>query len=279
MKVEDSKASWSDDQILREFVVDPQAGFDKLYHTYEPIIRGRLAKQLGRPQDDTDVDECVQRTFIRAYKALNNRRDKKEVEALSNYLRPWLYTIARNVLREFSGSRAEIQTHEQTTLTFDTEENTPLLDKMPEDEKNQPEALIAQKEERNAVHTAIDTLPERYRVAVYFYYIQEKEHHEIAAELHESENTVKSWVYRGLEMLHKYMKLMENIPAHEKEIRRHIDMLPKTCKIPVMLHFFEQKAFDLIAQFTNTTEEEVRKRLHRGVGIVYKHLQASSETR
>ena len=68
-----------------------RAAFDALFSRYAPRLRQMLGRRIARGEDVADV---VQQTFLQLHRA---RKDFR-VDAK---LRPWLYTIALNLSRQY----------------------------------------------------------------------------------------------------------------------------------------------------------------------------------
>ena len=81
----------SDEELMTAYVAGDQAAFDELFRRLAPILLRVMRRQLGRPEDAHDL---VQQTFLHLHRA---RRDFKE----GKQLRPWLFTIAVNLKREY----------------------------------------------------------------------------------------------------------------------------------------------------------------------------------
>src|SRR5258706_574888 len=72
---------------------DLDAAFESLVWAYQDRLYAFAARMTG---DHHDAEEIAQDAFVRAYRALAGY-DRKRISALE--LRPWLYTIALNAVR------------------------------------------------------------------------------------------------------------------------------------------------------------------------------------
>jgi RNA polymerase sigma factor (sigma-70 family) len=81
----------SDEELMSAYVAGDQAAFDELFERLAPALLRVMRRRLGRPEDAHDL---VQLTFLHLHRA---RRDFKE----GKQLRPWLFTIAVNLKREY----------------------------------------------------------------------------------------------------------------------------------------------------------------------------------
>jgi RNA polymerase sigma factor (sigma-70 family) len=90
----------SDSALVRMAVAGRVSAFPELMRRYGPAIHAYLARRGGRDA----ADDLLSEVFLRAYAALR-KYDHRVADA-----RPWLYGIARNVLREFW--RRSCQSHQ-----------------------------------------------------------------------------------------------------------------------------------------------------------------------
>ena len=61
--------------------------------------------------------------------------------------------------------------------------------------------MSAGKTEKRALRSAVLALPDRYRTAIYLHYFEGYSVQELARMLRRPENTVKTWLRRGRELL------------------------------------------------------------------------------
>lgn len=144
----------------------------------------RYARALLR--DTSAAEDAVQTAFERAFVALG-KYPKERIEAL--FLRPWLYRIVLNVVRNvWRESRREVSVAETPELdeSFGTLSNSaPGTDR---------EAWM------DAIG-ALGRLSERQRVAVALRYVQDLPYAEIAETTGWPESTCKTLVRRGIARL------------------------------------------------------------------------------
>ncbi len=141
----------------------------------------RLAYTYVR--DQATAEERVQEAFIRAYHArhqLKNRADPF----------PWLARIVINECRSFRrGSWREVVTADPPEQTRDSAEETVLS-------RAQDEAL----------HQAILSLPDKYRVPMVLYYFEGLASRDVAHILGTSDATIRTRLNRGRDRLRRLLK-------------------------------------------------------------------------
>jgi RNA polymerase sigma-70 factor (ECF subfamily) len=170
---------------------DLDSHFEELVRTYQDRLYAFALRLTTSPRD---AEESTQDTFVRAYRALQ-RYPNDRVSSLR--LRPWLYQIALNVVRN-RVRRAELP---QVDLDQPTSGG---LRSHARDE--QPERAALARETRAQLAAAIATLPERYASAVVLRHIQGLSYAEAAEVLDQPVGTTKSDVHRGLRLLREALE-------------------------------------------------------------------------
>lgn len=81
----------SDEELMAAYVRGDTRAFRELFDRYSPLLLRVLRHQLRRPEDANDL---VQQTFLHLHRSRMDFREGAE-------LRPWLFTIALNLKREY----------------------------------------------------------------------------------------------------------------------------------------------------------------------------------
>jgi RNA polymerase sigma-70 factor (ECF subfamily) len=165
---------------------------DDLDEHFEPLVRmfqdrlyGFTLRLTGSPQD---AEESTQDTFVRAYRALE-RYPTEQRRVLR--LRPWLYQIALNVVR----NRVRKLSVPQVSV------DGPLGDTLAARAEDRPELMALAAERQRRLANAVLALPERYGTAVVLRHVQGLSYAEVAEVLDRPIGTTKSDVHRGLRLL------------------------------------------------------------------------------
>src|SRR5438128_1919265 len=90
----------SDEELMRAYVSGDSAAFRELFERYGPVLLRVMRHQLRRPEEARDL---VQQTFLQLHRSRLDFREGAQ-------LRPWLFTIAMNLKREYfrrAGRRPE----------------------------------------------------------------------------------------------------------------------------------------------------------------------------
>lgn len=155
---------------------DPEA-FGELVSRYQDRIFGVAVRLVGDREVAADI---AQDTFLRAYRSLKSFRPDARFA-------PWIYKIAVNLCLDERRVRAV-----RPVAELDDD----LVDREPTPER-QTETL----ELRRELLSAIDALPPKYRAAVVLRHIQDLPYEDIAEALGVPLGTVKTWLFRGRELL------------------------------------------------------------------------------
>jgi RNA polymerase sigma-70 factor (ECF subfamily) len=152
------------------------AAFEQIILRHEHRIMAMAARLLGAREDAKDV---AQEVFLRAFKYLHRLDVQKPVE-------PWLMRITVNVCRDAARLR------QRRLATFVDVDEPDRIDESPD-----PYAGLARKQEQLILQKALETLPEKERLAIVLRDVEGLSTAEVASILQSSETTVRSQVSRG----------------------------------------------------------------------------------
>ena len=153
--------------------------FDELVEWHSAEIFAYVWRML---RDAQDAEDCLQETFLRAFRSYGR------VRAGSNY-RAWLYKIATNTAR----SQWKRRTHREARMTeLDPDRQA---DEMSVSDRVEQKALLA------VVTRAVEELPDQQRVALIMRKYQALSYAEIAAALECTEAAARANVYQAVKKL------------------------------------------------------------------------------
>jgi len=177
-----------DYELMRAIQHGDMIAFNKMVDRY----KGRLMNVIGRMLSSTEeAEDVVQETFVRVYQ---HRQSFNFKHCFST----WIYTIALNLARNELRKRKKFKFYEINDMQGN-EAELAVDAKVP---SRLPQVLSA----------AIESLPEKYRVAFVFRDIQELPYDEVAKILGVPLGTVKSRVNRARMMLRE--KLQPKLEEH-----------------------------------------------------------------
>lgn len=155
-----------------------------------------LARRMLR--DGHEAEDITQHAFLNAYKAL----DRFDLE---RPFRHWLLRIASNLCRNRIAQR---QSRHRTPPPLGGDD--PLPEPAELERPIQAPADVA--ERQAAVREAIEGLPERFRLAVVLFYVQDCSVQEISEITDAPPATVKTWLHRGRAALRELLEPPETTP-------------------------------------------------------------------
>ena len=175
---------------------DLDGTFERAVLTYQGRLYGFALRLTGNRQD---AEEVAQDTFVRAYRALQ-RFEPERITTLA--LRPWLYQIALNVVR----NRLRGKRHRTTPLllgdaTSGGEHRAEGVSEPPDNASEGPLEFTARAGLSETLAALVAHLPERYRAAIILRHIEGLSYPEAAAVLGQPVGTVKANVHRGTKLL------------------------------------------------------------------------------
>lgn len=163
----------SDEELMRAYVGGDEAAFDVLFRRYAPVVHGVVRRAL---RDDELARELTQQTFFRLHGARADFR-------LDSKLRPWLFTIAMNLVREH-WRRQKRRPH----VDEDVEQRAaPVAEHLPMELERRSRAL----------HAALEALPTSQREVIELHWFQERPYKEVADILGTSEGAVRVRAHRA----------------------------------------------------------------------------------
>lgn len=170
--------------------------FEELVILHQGAVIGTVTKMLG---DATEAHDVAQQVFIRVWKSAPRYEAKAKFTT-------WLFTITRNLV--FNESRRRTRRRLLSTDEREDEFHLQLAD----EGTRQPSEDLEQKELLQAIDDAIQSLPEKQRLAVILRRYEGLPYDEIATVLKTSVSSVKSLLFRARAQL-------------KVELAKHLDEL------------------------------------------------------
>lgn len=164
----------TDDEIVGDVRDGVARAFEILVQRYENKIYKFFFRMIGHSSDSEDL---TQEVFVQAFRALPRYQQR-------GFFGAWLFTIARNISKNFSGKRIR---DNRLMTPRELPENIPAPART-EDAQDQAQAMLA-------------PLPEEYRRVMILKYISDLTCEEIAQVESISESAVKQRLHRAREMI------------------------------------------------------------------------------
>ena len=165
--------------VGRALAGDPQA-FESLVERYERAVY-HLAYRMLR--DAEDARDATQEAFFKAYRSLRTFKIEAKFST-------WILSIAYHACCDRLSKRKR----------FSFDELSETADPMPG-----PELLATRGDDARRLRDAIDALPEKYRVVITLYHLQDCRYEEIAEILEVPLGTVKTHLFRAKALLRRHL--------------------------------------------------------------------------
>lgn len=174
-----------------------QAGDKKAYNLLVSKYQRRVARLLTRMvKNQEDIDDVVQDTFIKAYRAIGNFRGESAFYT-------WIYRIAINTAK----NHLVTQNRRPTTLNESNDEDGETFeDNSALSNIDTPESLMQTKQIGEAVNDAMAALPDDLREAIIMREIDGLSYEEIASAMDCPIGTVRSRIFRAREAISQKIK-------------------------------------------------------------------------
>jgi len=187
LRVRAPKETVPDSKLVRRVQQGDKRAFDLLVLKYQHRVRAIVSRYI---QDHGEVDDVVQESFIKAYRALGDFRGDSQFYT-------WLYRIAVNTAKNFLVARSRRPPASDVDLE-DAEHfvgNEGIID------LDTPENLAQCDELRAVVEAAIRALPEDLRVAITLREFEGLSYEDIARVMGCPVGTVRSRIFRAREAI------------------------------------------------------------------------------
>jgi RNA polymerase sigma-70 factor (ECF subfamily) len=187
-----SKTKNDDNILINKALEGDQTAYEKLMKKYYQLIYNLIFRMISRKED---VEDLTQEAFIKAFNSLQNF-DRQF--AFST----WLFKIATNNAIDY------LRKKKLNTFSIDKEiesEESDFKFEIP-DIENKPDRVIMEDQRKKILDEAIESLPPKYKEVIILRHKLDKEYEEIAKELKIPLGTVKAHIFRGRELLNKFLK-------------------------------------------------------------------------
>ncbi|MCF6310948.1 MAG: sigma-70 family RNA polymerase sigma factor [Verrucomicrobiales bacterium] len=193
-QVEDSDRECNEHhvQLMLQVKQGDIAAFEEIVEIHQSAVIGTIAKMLGNASDAEDI---AQQVFIRVWKSASRYQ-------VTAKFTTWLFTITRNLV--FNEMRRRKR---KPVVSMDEREDDYHLTAVDEQTPH-PDQQALENELSQAIDTAIQSLPEKQRLAVILRRYEDRPYEEIAEILGMSLSAVKSLLFRAR------TQLKENLQAY-----------------------------------------------------------------
>ena len=176
--------SEGDQGLVQKAQTGDRAAFEELIRRTSRLIFARLYLETG---DRHWAEDLVQETWLLAYRSLPKLQDPGS-------LRPWLLTIAQNVLAD------SVRRQTRQKRTAPPRADAHVLADLP-CPKSSPVQDAEQAEMHDQVLAVLRSLPEEYRLPLTLRYIIEADYETIETQLGLTNGSLRGLLHSGLKIL------------------------------------------------------------------------------
>lgn len=187
-----SASKLEDYDLIGRAIKGDQSAYDRLMKKYYKLVNNLIYRMIYNKED---VEDLTQEAFIKAFNSLEKFDHQFAFST-------WLYKIASNNCIDY------LRKKKLNTISIDKEidsEDEDLRFEIP-DVEYKPDRNILDAEKKKILEDAIASLPEKYKTVILLRHQDEMEYEEIAQKLNIPLGTVKAHIFRGRELLNKYLK-------------------------------------------------------------------------
>ena len=192
-----SDSKQEDFDAIRRVLEGDNSAYEFLQKKYKNLIYSLVKKMI---KNDSDVEDLVQETFIKAYKALDKFKFNYSFSA-------WIYRIASNNTIDFLRKRRFDTFSIDKPIGNAEDENYFEI----EDNSYSPDADLISEQKADIIKAAIDTLPDNYREIIILRHEEELDYKAIAEQLDLPLGTVKAHLFRARKLLYEELKDKYNL--------------------------------------------------------------------
>ena len=178
-------------ELIQRIVAKNDATFKTLVELYQSSVLSTCYRILGNQQDAEDVAQDV---FVMVYRKAGSFRGESGLST-------WLYRIAVNL--SLNRLRRRKWDRLLGMLTLSEPESEETTDRAEAPEHDRPDRQLEANERSRMLTDALNTLPEKQRVAIVLHKIEGLSHQEIAEILQISLSSVESLIHRAKRNLQK----------------------------------------------------------------------------
>lgn len=194
-------------EVDYELVLLAQRGDKRAFGLLVEKYQRKLARLISRMiRDQAEIEDVVQESFIKAYRALPNFRGDSAFYT-------WLYRIGINTAKNYlvsMGRRPSVT----TDIEIDDAENFEGGNELRVMET--PESSLMTKEIAQTVNDAVMGLPDDLRTAITLREIEGLSYEEIATIMQCPIGTVRSRIFRARETISQKLRPLLDTPEHKR---------------------------------------------------------------
>ncbi|TGK02963.1 sigma-70 family RNA polymerase sigma factor [Leptospira langatensis] len=160
--------------------------FEELVLNYEAMVYSQAKKAF---RNQSEAEDFTQDVFLKAFESLSTFKGRSKFST-------WLFSIARNeIIRRYRKEHPEVDASIEGLSSGQTGEGF-----------SSQESEILERETTEKIRSLVDRLPELYRKPISLHYFENMSYKDISENLNLKMNTLKSYIFRGKEILRDWLK-------------------------------------------------------------------------
>jgi RNA polymerase sigma-70 factor (ECF subfamily) len=198
MQAAANRATETNEELMARFQAGDMQAMEELFNRFQKPLFNFFYRMVGRRETAEDL---VQETFLKLC------RFGKSFRGSDAKFTTWLYSVAGNQCRDYlRHSSRRPETALSDLEQGDNEQNLELDDISPTTNNSPVEDNLLRLEIRSTIKSAIDSLPEKERLAIILREYQGLEYKEIAEVLNCPLGSVKVLIFRARQRLKQELK-------------------------------------------------------------------------
>lgn len=174
-------------ELIQKALENDQQAYSEIVNRFRAQIFNFV---LGMVRNRAEAEDLTQESFIKAFRALDTFNSEYAFST-------WLYKIAaNNCIDHFRKKKLVTYSLDAPIAAKDGDIKRDFPDKA-----QGPEGGLISQERSLQINKAIDSLPEKYRIAILLRHKHDKSYEEISEQLEIPLGTVKVRIFRAREML------------------------------------------------------------------------------
>lgn len=170
--------------LIKESIEGNEDSFSEIVNIYKNYV---FAIILSFIKDYDEVENVAQEVFLQIYVSLPSYDN--------NNFKAWISRITSN--KSIDWIRKKKSKFKEELL----EDSQTIIDIVGVDQKDNPEILLVEKENKETLFRTLNGLPDIYREVIEDFYFKEKSYEQIAKDKDVTVKTIASRLYRGKNML------------------------------------------------------------------------------
>ncbi|MFB5650172.1 RNA polymerase sigma factor [Leptospira wolffii] len=160
--------------------------FEQLVLRYESMVYSQAKKAF---RNESEAEDFTQDIFLKAFEGLSTFKGRSKFST-------WVFSIARNeIIRKYRKDHPEID------MPIDS-----ISSDVVSTGSSSQESEVLERETTDKIRSLVEKLPELYRKPISLHYFENMSYKDISENLNLKMNTLKSYIFRGKEILREWLK-------------------------------------------------------------------------